>query len=575
MTAELENDAVLADRYKIVRALGHGGMGTVYLAEHLRLKAFFAIKEIRGTFADKAEREAAQQQYEQEANTLVHLNHPNLPKVTDAFDVEDRFYFVMEYVEGVTLEAKLMQNGGRPLPVGEVIHWSLQIASVLNYLHELEPKIIFRDLKPSNVMVQANNSIKLIDFGIARKFQPTASKDTTLLGSVGYSPPEQFGKNQTEPRSDIYAFGATLHHLLTVRNPATTPFKFPPAHTINPLVPESLARLITQCVAIEPDDRPASFTEIADRLRVIQTEAPTTPAQVDTAGSGLFTMQPLGGSSGLVSSGSGRPSPLVPAANAALSANVPPAPITEDGTNATRTILLGLIGTLVLCIIGLGMWIGVRALNKPKPVITIVQQPAPAPVVMHPTEPAAMPDTAAPSAQDSEPMPPPAQNPTAEFYRTAAREIVSDGQGGYLLKIAATGIMRQHTGAASLSAFFYDANGQPLIPVSASTDKRYVNSDGQLSVAYSLPNATEDTPFNLSLYVPLSQFPAAVLNTTLKFKCLIFVDGRRVATTDLQDIPFTLAIAGPKGQMPQNTAPAPHSGGSTVTPFSSPGSHTN
>ena len=236
--APLQNGTLLNERYKIQQALGQGGMGTVYKAEHIRLHSIVAVKEIYGLGGDEAQNRLELDRCEHEARFLVRLNHPNLPKVTDAFIENDCFYLVMEYIEGVTLESRLNAAQGKPLDVLQSVEWGLQIADVLAYLHSQEPPIIFRDLKPSNVMLLPDNSIKLIDFGIARLFQPGASKDTSLLGSVGYSPPEQFGKGQTDPRSDVYAFGATLHHLLTGRDPSLQPFKFPPARTFNPLVPD-------------------------------------------------------------------------------------------------------------------------------------------------------------------------------------------------------------------------------------------------------------------------------------------------------------------------------------------------
>ena len=271
-SAPLQQGTLLNERYNVLHALGQGGMGTVYKAEHVRLHAIVAIKEIRGLNADNAQHRQELDRCEHEARFLVNLNHPNLPKVTDAFIENDCFYLVMEYIEGVTLDARMSAAGGKPLDVMQCVDWGLQIADVLTYLHSQEPAIIFRDLKPSNVMALPSNNIKLIDFGIARHFQPGASKDTSLLGSVGYSPPEQFGRGQTDARSDVYALGATLHHLLTGRDPALQPFKFPPAHTFNPDVPRSLSNLLEMCLALDPDQRPASVSVVAARLLVARDE---------------------------------------------------------------------------------------------------------------------------------------------------------------------------------------------------------------------------------------------------------------------------------------------------------------
>ena len=184
-SARLQQGTLLNERYNVLYPLGQGGMGTVYKAEHVRLHAVVAIKEIRGLNADGAQHRQELDSCEHEARFLVHLNHPNLPKVTDAFIENDCFYLVMEYIEGVTLDARMSAGGGKPMDVLQCVDWGLQIADVLTYLHSQEPAIIFRDLKPSNVMAQPNDNIKLIDFGIARHFQPGASKDTSLSGQRG------------------------------------------------------------------------------------------------------------------------------------------------------------------------------------------------------------------------------------------------------------------------------------------------------------------------------------------------------------------------------------------------------
>ena len=280
---QLEEGSLLNDRYRIIRVIGQGGMGTVYQAEHERLNAVVAVKEIRGTPVTGTAQQATMDQYEQEARFLVRLNHPNLPKVTDAFVDGNRFYLVMDFVDGVTLDNCLRARGGTPIDPKTVVEWAIEITDVLGYLHSQNPPIIFRDLKPSNVMVQSDGHIKLIDFGIARRFQPGATQDTALLGNVGYSPPEQFGKHQTDTRSDIYALGATMHHLLTARDPSTTPFKFAPVDSVSLGTPASLTRLIAQCVALEPDLRPPNVAAVAAALRAIRDELNHVSAQPDHA----------------------------------------------------------------------------------------------------------------------------------------------------------------------------------------------------------------------------------------------------------------------------------------------------
>ncbi len=266
----LEDGALLNERYRIIRVIGQGGMGTVYRAEHERLKSVVAVKEIRATPSENTAHRVTLEQYEREAQFLVRLNHPNLPKVTDAFVDSDRFYLVMDFVEGATLDHCLRMGGGKPIDPGTVVNLAIEIVDVLRYLHSQNPPIIFRDLKPSNVMVQPDRHIKLIDFGIARRFQPGATKDTSLLGRVGYSPPDQFGRHQTDKRSDIYSLGATMHHLLTARDPSISPFKFAPLEQVIPGVPNSLSRLVANCVAMEPNLRPPDVEVVAAELIAIR-----------------------------------------------------------------------------------------------------------------------------------------------------------------------------------------------------------------------------------------------------------------------------------------------------------------
>jgi serine/threonine-protein kinase len=289
ISEQLREGTLLNERYRILKVLGQGGMGTVYLAEHTRLDTHVAVKEVCGVLSNTAELREALTNSEQEGRLLVRLHHPNLPQVTDAFVENDRFYLVMEYIEGETLEAKLRMQNGQPLDLVSVVNWGVQIASVLKYLHSQNPPIIFRDLKPANIMVTSDGTLRLIDFGIARRFQKGAKADTDPLGSVGYSPPEQFGDRQTDSRSDIYAFGATLHQLLTGRHPSWRPFKFLPARNINPAVPANLSALLNRCVAEDPKKRPASMEEV---VRVLDTVRATLPASIHDVQTGsLSTFQ--------------------------------------------------------------------------------------------------------------------------------------------------------------------------------------------------------------------------------------------------------------------------------------------
>jgi serine/threonine protein kinase/uncharacterized protein YggT (Ycf19 family) len=253
---------LLGGRYRIVQLIGEGGFGAVYKANDERFQAtrVVAIKEMSDANLSSSEREKAFKDFHREANLLVQLNHPNLPQVSDFFEESGKTYLIMEFIEGKTLEQVLEDTGG-PLDETLVMGWALQLCSVLQYLHGRQPPIIFRDMKPSNIMVTGDNQLKLIDFGIARIFKTSATKDTTLLGSQGYAPLEQYGRSQSDPRSDIYALGATLYHLLTGNVPVDAP-----SRRINPLVfhaPRQLNQRISQAtedivlMAMEqdPDER--------------------------------------------------------------------------------------------------------------------------------------------------------------------------------------------------------------------------------------------------------------------------------------------------------------------------------
>ena len=277
-TGRLAAQSLLAGRYRILRRVGQGGMGAVYQAEDLRLPGKqWAIKEMSdAALTDAAERAEAREAFGREALFLTALDHPNLPKVTDSFEADGKQYLVMEFVDGQTLE-ELVTGAGRPLPPATVLGLGVDLCLVLDYLHRHQPPIIFRDLKPGNIMIDRDGTVKLIDFGIARLFTPGKSRDTTTLGTPGYAAPEQYGKGQTDARSDLYALGATLHFLLTARDPADEPFKFPPARRLNPAVPAELEAVVARAVATNADERWSSARDMRRAL----TQAATGPVAVE------------------------------------------------------------------------------------------------------------------------------------------------------------------------------------------------------------------------------------------------------------------------------------------------------
>lgn len=271
-TGKLAPQATLAQRYMIVQLAGRGGMSAIYQAVDLQQgRRRVAVKEMSLANLDAIERQEAVERFQQEAHLLGSLQHPNLPRIYDAFSEDGRSFLVMDYIDGKTL-LQLLQDVGEPLPVEQVLYYAEQLCDVLGYLHAQQPPVIFRDLKPTNVMVTRDGHVYLIDFGIARFFKEGQPQDTTVLGSPGYAPPEQHGIGQTNPRSDLYALGATLHCCLSNRDPyhATDRFSFAPVRQFNPLVPEALDQLILRLVALEEHRRPASAWEVKQTLGQIR-----------------------------------------------------------------------------------------------------------------------------------------------------------------------------------------------------------------------------------------------------------------------------------------------------------------
>jgi outer membrane protein assembly factor BamB len=260
--SSLKPGASLMNRYSIIRVLGVGGMGSVYQARDLRfpnVTKYAAVKEIIN-IADSSMREMVVKIFEREANTLASLDHPAIPKIYDYFNQGDRSFLVMEFIDGRDLETYLNDNPGM-LAEEAVVEWSIDLCDVLSYLHNHKDKdgkvepIIFRDLKPSNIMLDQHQTIRLIDFGIARNYM--AGQKGTMIGTEGYSPPEQY-RGESSPAGDIYALGATLHHLLTKQDPRIEPpfsFNERPIRKANPNVSMELEAIINTALNYNPQDR--------------------------------------------------------------------------------------------------------------------------------------------------------------------------------------------------------------------------------------------------------------------------------------------------------------------------------
>src|SRR6266567_3030454 len=264
LTGRLSPQTLLQGRYLIVGPAGRGGMGAVYEAVDTKRQPDrrVAIKEMsQARLTTNEEIEKARKRFRGEASMLRSLDHRNLPRVYGSFVEGNRSYLVMEFIEGQTLLQLLeAMPGGRALPVADVMRYAIQLCTVLDYLHRQYPPIIFRDLKPANVMVKPNGEVVLIDFGIARFFKAGQSQDTEAFGSLAYASPQQLSGEQTNVRSDLYSLGATLHHCLTGKVPNYTQNRhvYPPVSDFNLQVTSKFERIIMSLVEFREDHRPKS-----------------------------------------------------------------------------------------------------------------------------------------------------------------------------------------------------------------------------------------------------------------------------------------------------------------------------
>lgn len=255
----LEIGSIIDGKYKILNVIGKGGMSVVYLAMNERANKQWAIKEVRKDGVQNFE--VVKQNLIVETDLLKRLNHPHLPSIIDVIDGDGTFLIVMDYIEGNPLSKAIKNSGAQNQD--DVIEWSKQLCDVLGYLHSRKPPIIYRDMKPSNVMLKPDGNVMLIDFGTAREFKSTSVADTTCLGTQGYAAPEQFGGHgQTDARTDIYCLGATMYHLITGHNPALPPYEMYPIRQWNPMLSSGLEEIILKCTQKNPDDRYQSCAEL-------------------------------------------------------------------------------------------------------------------------------------------------------------------------------------------------------------------------------------------------------------------------------------------------------------------------
>ncbi|MFK9090268.1 protein kinase domain-containing protein [Bacillus salipaludis] len=251
---------IIDERYEILKEIGRGGMSIVYLAMDNRLKKSLVVKDIRKRA--ESNNEMLVNSLVVEANMLKRLDHGALPRIYDVIDRQGEIYVVMDYIEGESLKEKLKREG--TAAADDVINWAKQLSDVLGYLHSRKPHpIIYRDMKPDNIMLTPEGKIKLIDFGIAREFKTENSTDTTNLGTKGYAAPEQLSGNQTDAKTDIYSLGVTLYHLLTGKSLSDPPYELRPIRTWDPVLPEGLEHIIAKCTQAEPGNRYQSCEELS------------------------------------------------------------------------------------------------------------------------------------------------------------------------------------------------------------------------------------------------------------------------------------------------------------------------
>jgi serine/threonine-protein kinase len=272
---------LLRDRYRIQQAVARGGMGSIYLADDVRLEGrICAVKEVIGDpIATPEDQQDAHEQFYREASVLARLDHPSLPKVSDFFSEEGRDYLIMDFVPGLDLSdiIEAARDEGRFLAEAEVLGWIKQLTDALVYLHAQEPPVLHRDIKPANLKLTPNGIIKLVDFGLVKLMESDEQRTVTIVqgrGTAHYTPLEQYGGDtgHTDGRSDIYSLGATLYHLLSNEPPTEAKERFlkpgslPALRDINPLISPRTERAVTWALNLHPDERPATVQVLRDAV---------------------------------------------------------------------------------------------------------------------------------------------------------------------------------------------------------------------------------------------------------------------------------------------------------------------
>lgn len=256
----LEIGSLVDGKYRILSEIGHGGMSVVYMAINEKANKTWAVKEVRKD--GKMDFNIVRQGLMAEIETLKKLKHPNLPSIVDVIEDEDSFIIVMDYIEGRSLDKIVEENGAQP--EAYVVEWAKQLCDVFGYLHSRTPAIIYRDLKPANIMLKPDGNIMVIDFGTAKNYEIDLG-ETTGIGTIGYAAPEQYigsGLGRTDARTDIYCLGITMYHLLTNVDPCKNLISDKSIRAVNPALSHGLDAIIQKCTEYQPDDRYQTCAEL-------------------------------------------------------------------------------------------------------------------------------------------------------------------------------------------------------------------------------------------------------------------------------------------------------------------------
>lgn len=255
---------IVDGKYELLTEIGHGGMSVVYLARDSRLNKQWAIKKVSREMKLK-NGDVYLQSLLTEAEMMKRLDHPAIARIVDIIEQPNVIYIVMDYIEGQSLDVVLKEYGAQPQEV--VVDWIMQIADALNYLHSQKPPIIYRDMKPSNVMLRPEGAVRLIDFGTAREYKGNGKADTVPFLTHGYAAPEQSTSRESDPRTDIYALGMTMHQLLTGVDPSTRNEDYHPVRYYKPEIHEGLERIVEKCTRYDPADRYQNCSELMYALQ--------------------------------------------------------------------------------------------------------------------------------------------------------------------------------------------------------------------------------------------------------------------------------------------------------------------